>query len=50
MQDKMISITLWGNGSSKKQWIEWYNRAKGIIEYPGYKTTHIGIDQLQCGA
>lgn len=43
MDDKVISITLWGNGSEKGKWIEWYDDIKEIMNSLGYKQTHIAI-------
>lgn len=44
MDKKVISITLWGNGTEKGKWIEWYEDIKEIMNSLGYKNTHIGID------
>lgn len=44
MDKKVISITLWGNGTEKGKWIEWYEDIKEIMNSLGYKHTHIGID------
>lgn len=43
MDDKVISITLWGNGSETGKWIEWYDDIKEIMNNLGYKQTHIAI-------
>lgn len=44
MDEKVISITLWGNGAEKGKWIEWYDDIKEIMNSLGYKQTHIGIE------
>ena len=43
MDKKVISITLWGNGTEKGKWIEWYEDIKEVMNSLGYKNTHIGI-------
>ncbi len=43
MSEKVISITLWGNGSEMGKWIDWYDDIKEIMNSLGYKQTHIGI-------
>ena len=43
MEEKVISITLWGNGIQKEKWLNWYQDVENIMKILGYKPTHIGI-------
>lgn len=43
MEEKVISITLWGNGIQKEKWLNWYQDVENIMKSLGYKPTHIGI-------
>ena len=43
MEEKVISITLWGNGTKKGKWLDWYYENKNLMKDLGYKLTHIGI-------
>lgn len=43
MEEKVISITLWGNGIQKDKWLNWYQDVENIMKSLGYKPTHIGI-------
>ena len=41
MDKKVISITLWGNGIQKENWLNWYQDIENLMESLGYKLTHI---------
>lgn len=43
MEEKVISITLWGNGIQKGKWLNWYQDIENLMKGLGYKPTHIGI-------
>ena len=43
MEEKVISITLWGNGIKKEKWLNWYEDIENLMKSLGYKPTHIGI-------
>ncbi len=43
MEEKVISITLWGNGIQKEKWLNWYQDVEKLMKNLGYKPTHIGI-------
>lgn len=43
MEEKVISITLWGNGIQKEKWLNWYQDVENLMKSLGYKPTHIGI-------
>lgn len=43
MDKKVISITLWGNGIQKENWLNWYQDIENLMKSLGYKPTHIGI-------
>lgn len=43
MEEKVISITLWGNGIQKENWLNWYQDIENLMKSLGYKLTHIGI-------
>lgn len=43
MEEKVISITLWGNGIQKEKWLKWYQDVENLMKRLGYKPTHIGI-------
>ena len=43
MEEKVISITLWGNGIQKENWLNWYKDIENLMKSLGYKPTHIGI-------
>lgn len=43
MEEKVIAITLWGNGIQKEKWLNWYQDVENLMKSLGYKPTHIGI-------
>ena len=43
MEERVISITLWGNGIQKEKWLDWYQYVESLMKSLGYKPTHIGI-------
>lgn len=43
MEEKTISVTLWGNGAKKEKWLDWYYDVKNFMKDLGYRLTHIGI-------
>lgn len=43
MDEKVISITLWGNGIQQEKWLNWYQDVENFVKDLGYKITHIGI-------
>lgn len=43
MEEKVISITLWGDGIQKEKWLNWYQDIENLMKSLGYKPTHIGI-------
>ncbi len=44
MEACTVSITLWGDGLIKGNWLDWYNDIGIIFQQLGYKRTHIGIE------
>lgn len=44
MEASTVSITLWGDGLIKGNWLNWYHDIGIIFQELGYKRTHIGID------
>lgn len=44
MEASTVSITLWGDGLIKGNWLDWYHDIGIIFQELGYKRTHIGID------
>lgn len=50
VEEKVISITLWGDGIQKEKWLNWYQDIENIMKSLGYKPTHIGIQSKSfCG-
>ena len=43
MDEKVISITIWGNGIQQEKWLNWYQYVENLAKSLGYKLTHIGI-------
>ena len=44
METCTISVTLWGDGLIKGDWLNWYNDIGIIFQELGYKRTHIEIN------
>lgn len=42
-KEKVVSITLWGNGIEKEMWLNWYQDMENLMQRLGYEPSHIGI-------